>query len=247
MKKIKHFIDISLEKFIVAINYADDLKGIKLEEISPLGDEIGKHYSNKPVLGLFKRRPTDLIQLGHLRFTDSNNKNYVNLGMDFLDFIFNEYDKWERELPKIIDVFSALINVTEVPDISKIVLTYIDKFEIPVDGFNYNDFFTFPIINNDEWDIIYENIFIGFVPHIDDFNEGEIKVVIRIRSRGIKDEKYIFGVETVGSFDNYNFSPNPEILTKILEECHARIEDIFIRFLTDEYRDDIGLETEDRE
>ena len=148
---------------------------------------------------------------------DFEKLNFVNLGEDFVDFIFNKYEKWIRELPKIIHVYSALIEATEMPNISKIVLTYIDVFEISIDGFEYNNYFTFPIINKENnWDIKFHDLFLGFVPSEDYEDEDEekpkIKTVLRLKSRGIKEEKYIFRLESVGSIDNCSISPNPDIL-----------------------------------
>ncbi len=247
MKKIKEFIDKTLETFTVSVNYEKDLSGIDLEKISPLGDKIGHYYPNKPKLGLFKRRPTELIRLGHLQFMDSDKLNYVILGEDFIDFIFNKYEKWERELPKIIHVFEALNEATEVPNIAKIVLTYIDVFEIPIDNFSYNDYFTFPIINNEDWNIAFHDIFIGFVPYEESSETEKKKIVLRLKSRGIKDEKYILSLETVGSIDNCSILPQSDLLKKHLKECHDGIIDFFISFLSPQYQTEKGLEIEDVE
>lgn len=245
MKKIKEFIDKTLETFIVSINYEKDLSGIDLEKISPLGNQIGHYYSNKPKLGLIKRRPKELIRLGHLQFMDSDKLNYVNLGEDFIDFIFNKYEKWERELPKIIHVFEALKEATDVPNIAKIVLTYKDVFEIPKENFSYNDYFTFPIINNGDWNIKFHDIFIGFVPYEELSETEKEKIVLRLKSRGIKDDKYILSLETVGSVDNCSIIPNSDLLKKYLEESHDRIEDFFISFLSPQYQAEKGLEIEE--
>ncbi len=40
-------------------------------------------------------------------------------------------------------------------------------------------------------------------------------------------------------------APDPEILQSHLDDCHDRIEDYFINFLTDEYRKDLELDIED--
>jgi len=245
MKRIKEYIDPSLETFNVSINYERDLSGVELDKISPLGNKIGQYYPIKPKLGLIKRRPIELIKLGYMQFMDSDKLNYVNLGEDFIDFVFNKYVKWDRELPKIIHVFEALNEATEIPNIAKIVLTYIDLFEIPIEDFSYNNYFTFPIINNEKWDIKFQDIFIGFVPYEESSEIDKKKVVLRLRSRGIKEEKYILSLETVGSIDNCSIESRSNILKNYLRECHDRIEDYFIDFLTPKYKTEKGLEFED--
>ena len=66
----------------------------------------------------------------------------MEFGQDYLAFTFIDYIKWEKELPKILKVFEELNNIVDLPNINKIVLTYVDIFPILKEGFIYNKYFT---------------------------------------------------------------------------------------------------------
>ncbi len=245
MKKILDFDKKTLERFIVSLTYESEILGIEIEKLALLSERVSEHYPQKPLLGLLKRRPTK-IQIGNLIFKDENNINFVEIGQDFLIFTFNQYNKWKRELTKIIKVFEALIDAFVMPNITKIVLTYIDVFKIPIDGFNYNEYFSIPNFENDiGWDIKYHDIFIGIVPYEESLDIEKRKITLRLRSRGIVDNNYVLGLEIVGSVDELSMIPQPYILKEHLDDCHDRTEDYFITFLTQEYRDKLGLEISD--
>lgn len=245
MKRIKDYDGRSLETFTVSLTYEKDIVGIEIDNITPLADKISKVYKKKPLLGLFKRRFTE-IQLGHLRFYDEKRLNYVEVGKDFLVFVFNKYSKWEKELPKILQVFDALNEYVEIPNINKIVLTYIDIFNISLEDFQYNRYFSFPkFVNEFEWDIKFHDIYLGFVPYEEVSQDEKKKIVLRLKSGGIESEKFIFRLETVGSVDDFKMEPQSNLLKQYLDDCHDKIEDYFINFLTKEYREELELEIDD--
>lgn len=245
MKRIKDYDGKSLETFTVSLTYEKDIIGIKIDNITPLADKISKVYKNKPLLGLLKRRFTE-ITLGHLRFYDEKKINYVEVGKDFLVFAFNNYSKWEKELPKILQVFDALNEYVELPNINKIVLTYIDIFNISLEDFQYNKYFSFPkFVNEFEWDIKFHDIYLGFVPYEEVSHNEKKKIVLRLKSGGIESEKFIFRLETVGSVDDFKMEPQSNLLKQYLDDCHDKIEDYFINFLTKEYREELELVIDD--
>jgi len=241
MKRIKEFYKKTLERFTVSLSYASDVVGIEIEKVKPLSDKINKFYPKNPILGLLKRRPSQ-IQVGTLTYKDEDKVNFVEVGQDFLSFTFNKYEKWGTELSKIIHVFNSLIESVEVPNIIKIVLTYTDVLKIPIEDFKYNDYFTVPDFTNEfGWNIKFHDIYLGFVPYEEEFESEKRKITFRLRSRGIHNNQYIFGLETIGSVDNFIMEPDPNKLKDHLDICHESIEDHFISILTEQYREIIGL------
>ncbi len=241
MKEIISYDGKSLEKFIVNLSYEKDLLGIRTDLISPLSEEIGEVFPEAPLLGLLKRRLTE-VHIGHLRYYDEEKINYVDVGQDFLVFVFNKYTRWSKELKKIIHVFNALNKYVEVPNITKVVLTYVDIFKIDEENFNFNDYFTFPIFNNGpDWDIKFHDINIGIVPFEVRSEKEKRKTVIRLRSRPQEANKFVFSLETVGSIDDLIMQPESSVLEGYLEDCHDRIIDTFLTILTDQHKEDLDL------
>ncbi len=247
MKRIVYFGKRTLDTFIINLTYERLLPGIKLDKVNPFAEAIQAYYPTKPLLGLLKSRFTE-IHLAPLTFWDTNKKNRVELGQDYLLFTFSDYSKWEKELSKVLEVFNALGDILDLPKISKIVLTYVDIFPIPKESFMYNNFFTMPNFNFEhEWDINFYDANLGFVPFEEESEEGKRKVVIRFKSipQNHNEINYNFRLETVGSVDNTSIIQDPEILKSHLDDCHDRIEDYFVNFLTDEYRNYLELEVDD--
>jgi len=243
MKRIVYFGKRTLDTFTISLTYEKLLPGIELDKIFPFAEAIEEYYPTRPILGLLKRRLTE-IHLAPFTFWDENKKNRVEIGQDYLAFTFSDYLKWERELPKVLKVVTALSDILELPNISKIVLTYVDIFPIPRKLFIYNKYFTMPNFDFEhEWKIKFYDVNLGFVP----FEEGKKKIVLRFKSipKNHTEINYNFRLETVGSVDNFSMAPDPEILQSHLDDCHDRIEDYFINFLTDEYRKDLELDIED--
>jgi len=247
MKRITYFGKKTLDTFIINLTYERLLPGIELEKVNPFAEAIQAYYPTKPLLGLLKRRFTE-INLAPLTFWDANKRNRVELGQDYLLFTFSDYQEWDRELPKVLKVLNALGVILDLPKISKIVLTYIDIFTIPKEPFTYNHFFTMPNFNFEhEWKIKFYDTILGFVPFEEDLVSGKRKIVIRFKSlpQNHGEVNYNFRLETVGSVANISIAPDPEFLNSHLNECHDRIEDYFINFLTEEYRVALELEVED--
>jgi len=247
MKRIIYFGKRTLDTLTISLTYEKLLPGITLDKVYPFAEAIEEFYPTKPILGLLKRRFTE-IQLASFTFWDKNKKNRVEIGQDYLVFTFSDYLKWEKELPKVLKVFKVLSEILELPDISKIVLTYVDIFSIPREPFIYNNYFTMPNFDFEhEWIIKFYDANFGFVPFEEEFDEGKKKIVLRFRSipQNHNEINYNFRLETVGSVDNFSMTPDPEILQSHLDDCHDRIEDHFINFLTDEYRKNLELDVED--
>lgn len=244
MKSIKYFGKKTLESLSISLTYEDNLPGIELEKVYPFAKSIEDVFPIKPKLGLLKRR-FSTIELVPFTFYNENKKNRVEFGQDFLVFIFQEYLKWEKELPKVLSVFQALGDNLDLPNISKIVMTYIDKFTILREGFQYNNYFTMPNFDFDhEWEIKFHDANLGFVPFEEPSENMKEKVVLRFKSlqQNHDDEFFNFKLETVGSIDEFSMEPRTDKLESYLNDCHDRVEDYFINFLTEEYRKSLELE-----
>jgi len=247
MKRIVYFGKRTLNTFTISLTYEKLLPGIELDKMYPFAVAIEEFFPTKPILGLLKRRFTE-IKLAPFTFWDKNKKNRVEIGQDYLAFTFSDYLKWVKELPKVLKVFKALSEMLDLPKISKIVLTYVDIFPIPREPFIYSKYFTMPNFDfGHEWIIKFHDTNLGFVPFEEDFEGGKKKIVLRFRSipQNHDDINYNFRLETVGSVDNFSMTPDPELLKSHLDDCHDRIEDHFINFLTDEYRKYLELDVED--
>lgn len=243
MKRIVYFGKKTLDTFTIILTYEKLLPGIKLDKIYPFAEAIEEFYPEKPILGLLKRRLT-AIQLAPFTFWDENKKNRVEIGQDYLAFTFSDYLKWDKELLKVLKVFKALSVFLDLPNINRLVLTYVDIFPIPREPFIYNKFFTMPNFDFEhEWIIKFHDANLGFVP----YEEEKRKIVLRFKSipQNHDETNFNFRLETVGRVDKLSIAPDPEILRSHLDDCHDRIEDHFIKFLTDEYRKDLELDIED--
>lgn len=244
MKSIKYFGKKTLESLTISLNYEENLPGIELEKIFPFAKSIEASYPIKPKIGLLKRR-FSTIELVPFTFWDENKKNRVEFGQDFLVFTFLEYSKWDRELPKVLSVFQALGENLDLPKISKIVMTYVDKFTILREGFQYNKYFTMPNFDFEhEWEIKFHDTNLGFVPFEESSEIMKKKIVLRFKSlQPNHDEEFFnFKLESVGSADEFSMEPQTDILESHLNDCHDRIEEYFINFLTEEYRKELELE-----
>lgn len=244
MKKIEYFGKKTLDTFIISLTYQNNLPSIKLNKIYPFAEAIEDYYPIKPQLALLKRRFTE-IRLAPFTFWDENEKNRVEIGQDFLVFTFVDYLKWDRELVKILKVFNALREFLDLPNIIKIVITYVDIFPISREDFVYDEYFTIPKFNfGHDWNIKFHDTNLGFVPFEEEYDECKKKIVIRFKSipKENNDDYFNFRLETVGSVDNFTMSPDPQILQNFLNDCHDRIEDYFVNFLTETYRRDLELE-----
>ena len=75
-------------------------------------------------------------------------------------------------------------------------------------------------------------------------DEEKKKIVLRLKSipQDHNDTHFNFRLETIGSVDNFSMTPDIEILCNHLDDCHNRIEDCFIKFLTAEYRSELALD-----
>lgn len=247
MKRITYFGKKSLDTFTINLNYERLLPGIELDKIYPFAEAIEEFYPTRPKLGLLKRRFIE-IHLAPFTFWNQNKKNRVEIGQDYLLFTFSDYLKWDKELTKVLKVIKALNEFLELPNINKIVLTYVDIFLIPRKSFIYNKYFTMPNFDFEhEWKILFHDANLGFVPFEEKSEEEKKKIVLRFRSnpQNHDDTNFKFRLETVGSVDIFSMAPDPESLQSLLDDCHDTIEDHFIDFLTDEYRKDLELEVEE--
>ncbi|KKK41332.1 hypothetical protein LCGC14_0725480 [marine sediment metagenome] len=81
MKRIIYFGKKTLDIFTISLNYEKILPGIKLNKINPFAEAINEFFPTKPMLGLLKRRITE-IHLSPLTIWDNNKKNRVEIGQD---------------------------------------------------------------------------------------------------------------------------------------------------------------------
>lgn len=245
MKKIIKFFKITLNKFVININFNEDFKSLDVNDLAHVATEIKNEYPVAPKF-LLMPKPGETVDLGPLRFENKISEEKINslqIGRNFLVFIFEKYDSWDVELSKILNVINNTKNILEFSEINRIQLNYIDNFSFPIENFNFSRYFAAPINFTNNWEIKYHDFFLGIVPY-EEINQNEkSKVVMRLRGVGIQDNNYKFTLETVFIMRNLNLDVS--ILQSYLEKAHDIIETYFIEFLTPEYQEELGLKYEE--
>lgn len=241
MKKITKFFNITLDQFVVNINFREDFKRLDLNDLTLISKEINEEYPIVPKF-LLMPKPGETVNLGPLRFEKKISNEEINslqIGRNFLIFIFQKYDAWNVELNKILKVIDKISKILDFSEISRIQLNYIDNFRFQIENFDFSRYFATPIEFTNKWEIKYNDFFLGIVPYEEVNQNKKSKIVMRLRGVGIRDNKYNFTLETVFIMRDLNLETS--ILPSYLESAHEIIETHFIEFLTQEYKDELGL------
>ena len=246
MWRIKEFSDKTLTQFTIDFTFNSDVKGINIQNAAELVTQT-TDYPNSPDLFLIPRRIKGLINLGPLTFWDEKKINSVEIGSNFTVFTFKKYDRFYRELPKILNTIDMFNKYVELPSFNKIVMTYVDEFKIPAsDSFKFNDYFTLPSFENPhDWKLDYKDIFVGFVPFQIIENSIKKKMVFRLKGKDGGSEDLInFTLDSVLSIEHTDIKPERESLDTHLTEAHDILIHHFILLLNANYRQTLGLNTE---
>ncbi len=239
MKRIVRFVDKTLNYFKVEINLTGSIEDLNITDLSEISKKLKEIYPNSPKIMLVPRQGEINFGLGPIRFLDKDNKNGFELGKDFLVFGFSNYDVWQREIERILKTLRILNKIIKIPAISGINLIYVDLFSIQKEGFNFKKYFTVSIETPDNWDIKYNDITFGIKAF--ESMEDHQKIILRFKSLPERDEFYKFQIESIFINGNLDININSDELEMKLNNAHNMIVTYFIEFLTEDYKEELGL------
>lgn len=228
MKK-KKIIDIHyppLIKVILELYFENNIE-LTLSEATKVFEKINKEYTREPKLVLLPPiKPGEKIDLpiGGLRYSDIDNKKVLQIGRNFIVFSFTEYSRWDELLSHLMKIILNLKDILKVAKINQLYLTYVDEFNVDVEGFSFADNFNVKIEKPENWKIHYHDYYLGIVP----FEEKGKKIVLRLKGRGIKDEKYNFTLETAFINKTETIPIEEDNLKSYLDSAHDLIISHFI-------------------
>jgi len=242
---ITNFVKKSLEAYIIDLEFKNEVGKIKISTLASLSQELvnGKFYDVEPELLLLPRPGVSFqLGLGPLTFNDTNTKNQLQVGSNFLKIIIEKYEKWGTEYNKIKDIFRLLNPILEDITIKGFQIACINSF----DDINYeeefllNNFFTHFV--ESKLKINYEDFHIGLVPHIIKGDDELEKIVIKLRGNPPKDpDFFLFKLESLFFKRNINLKiSDPKLLSNI-NYGHDFLSYLFVNSLSDSYRKKIGL------
>jgi len=248
MKKIVKFGNKTLQNFYVNLSFEEKFRFLEIRNLAQLLEKTKTLYPVFPKIGLFPQLPQETtINIGPLTFFDEENMNSVQIGQDFIIFSFKEYSSWRKELKKILSFLKIASEELSLPKIRKIVMTYVNQFKIPKFDFNFNDYFSYPIFDKSVgWNTHFHDIFLGIVPY-EETTETKIKKkgVLRFKSGVAIQEDLIFNLESVFSYENISVDCSNGLLVTYLDDAHRCVIDIFVTFITENYREILELEIDD--
>ena len=245
---ITNFVKKSLETYIIDLEFKDEVGKIKIETIANLSREFvnGKYYDEEPGLQLLPRPGVSFqLGLGPLTFNDTNTKNQLQVGSNFLKIIIKRYERWGTEYKKIKEIFQLLYPILEDITIKGFQIACINKFDdIRKDeDFHLENFFTHWVKTN--LIIDYEDFHLGFVPHLLKSDDEIEKIVLKLRGNPPKDaDFYLFKLESLYFKRKLNVKfSDPKLLSNI-NYGHDFLNYLFVNSLSDIYREKIGLSFE---
>ena len=240
--KIDHIVIPPLKKVIIELSFENDIE-LKVSDISGITAALEEHYSVEPNLLLLPRIiPGQEIKFpigGDLRYSDAENEKILRIGKDFLVFTYTKYDNWEILRAQLIKSLMSITNTLNLKEISEVKITYINEFKIKKDPvFIFKDNFNITTDIPKRWDLHYHDFFLGIVP----FENDEKKIVLRLRGVGLKDENFVFVLETSFISKNLTLRMEGETLKQYLTMAHDEIEIYFIELLEGtELKKQIGM------
>ncbi|MFX1295483.1 MAG: TIGR04255 family protein [Promethearchaeota archaeon] len=247
MKKIKKIRNPPLERVVLQLDFSEDFS-LNLSKAGEIPNKVAEFYNREPYLVLLPiiapGQAIEIPPMGPLRFSDQENKNWLEIGKKHIIFTFKKYIDWPWLLERILNIIFILKEILEFKSIDNTFLTYINKFNFQKDGFDFDKFFTVFLKKPGNWEILPHDIFIGILP-IDEDNE---KIILRLKSlKDIKktDEILQFTSEIVYLNRGVLIPVKKDKLKIYLTHAHDQIINYFIEFLTQEHHKILGLEIED--
>ena len=243
LKNIIAFEMITLNKFIVQINFSNDFTPFDLRYISEFAGKIENEFPIGPKFMLMPK-PGEPIDLGPLIFRNNEDgTNTVQIGRNSLSFVFTEYNSWILESEKIMNVINHFNQIFELPKVKNIIMTYVDHFKFDADSFSFSKYFAFPINPNNKWSIENDDFFLGIVPYQKISEESKRKLVLRLRTIGKSDGKLLYSLESVFIRKELSISIDDTSLKTLLQDAHDYLIHFFIEFLTEDHQKELKLIT----
>lgn len=241
LKKIIKIREVPLDRVKLRLIFSKDFN-LNISKAGILSRELKDFYPREPnlvLLPLLKPgQEIDLPPMGTLRFSNDV-QNSIEFGKNFLIFIFTEYYDWNQLKNKILEIISRLIKSLDLKQIIQLEFTYIDKFILQREDFRFKDYFTLNFNIPENWDILPHDIFVGIVP----YQEDNIKIILRLRNLNVKNKEELgFTLETVYIHRKAFINLEEGKLESILTNAHDWMEQYFIEFLTEEYKNKLGME-----
>lgn len=242
---ITNFAKKTLETFIIDLEFKNEIGKIKIGSLANLSREFvkGKFYDEEPELILLPRPGVSFqLGLGPFTFVDTNNKNQLQVGSNFLKIIIKRYETWGTEYNRIKEIFQLLYPILEDITIKGFQIASINKFDDirKEEGFLLNKFFTHYV--ESDLKIDYEDFHLGFVPHIVKRDDEIEKIVLKLRGNPSKDSDFfLFTLESLFFKRNLNVQfSDPKLLSSI-NYGHDFLNYLFVNSLSEIYRKKIGL------
>ena len=119
-------------------------------------------------------------------------------------------------------------------------MTYIDEFEFKKENFDFGKYFTLSIDPDKNWDISYDDFFLGIVPYQE--QKEKTKLVFRLRTIAQNDENYLYSLETSFMKKDSMIEFDGKLFPMQLDHAHDIIITYFIDFLTKDYQNELNLD-----
>lgn len=220
----KFFIqDPPLNRVVLNFILTKDIK-VNISKGNEIYEEIKEVYKEEPdlVLNPLNSQRFHLSSGGGLLFSDNEKRNLINIGQNYIEFVYSDYIKWEDLLPEFLNHFLKISNILELEEISKMKITYLNEFNFPKENFHLNEWFNLDLSTKYNWNIWPNDIFIGIVPYFED----NVKCVLRLKGIGEKKTNnltFTLEVESIikdakVSFDEKNIKENMEIMHELTDK-----------------------------
>jgi len=248
---ITNFVKKSLEVYIIDLEFKNQIGNIKIGTLANLSQKFidSKFYDVEPELLLLPRPGASFqLGLGPLTFNDTNTKNQLQVGNNFLKIIIKKYEKWGTEYNKIKGIFQLLYPILEDITVKGFQIVCINNFDDTKkeEEFSLSKIFTHFV--NSDLKIDYEDFHLGFVPHLLKRDDEIEKIVLKLRGIPPKDSDFfLFKLES--HFFNRNLNvkfSDPKLLSSI-NYGHDFLNYLFVHSLSENYRKKIGLTFESLE
>ncbi len=229
--KIDYMSNPPLKRVVLDLQFKKEIV-LTVSDASTIFDNIKDTFSEEPNLFLLPPIvPGDKIEMpmGPLRYSDENNKRILEFSRSSIRFTFTEYNNWETLREQLLSIILPIKSIIKNEVISRVVLTYFNEFLLEVEDFVFEENFNINLSKPDSWDLKFNDIFIGIVP----YEQENKKIVLRLRARGIKDNKYIYTLETSLINRNEEILIEKSLLTSFFNEIHDLVELYFIQLIKD--------------
>lgn len=241
---ITNFIKKTLQSYVIIIDFSNKIGKIKISEVVKLKKKLEDYYDIEPELVLLPK-PGEMFELGlgPLTFQNKKTQNNLQIGRDFIQITFKEYENWNVEYPKIKEICNNLNEIFQGLKVKNIRIKCSDEFtDIKrAESFKLKECFTHFV--NSNFPILFDDFHLGFVPH--EIKSGNINEKIVLRLRGIlskNPENYHFVLESLFLKRNIDLDFNEPKVLKEIYEGHDFLDYLFVKSLTENYRKKLGLE-----